>query len=715
MNALEGNKTHFSPNTANQSNKKRFTIHLKLLLVFASLIIFATTILGITAINMSRKAVIAEVEAHLTNKATDTAALIDARIKSFWQFLQGIARMPSMRVPELSLIEKSEILDEEAKINTEIKHLDILDTRGIIHLGNGKTIDVSNTQWFKKIGKVPMVTSPFKSSVYNELLVSFTVPVFDSNNRHILTIIAYADGLYLSNMISDIVVGETGVAKIVDEEGTAIADKVHENVEKYENVIEASKRDASLASVAKFLQHAIGVEASEVDFYTYKEQYIIASYATVKNAGWTVIVKAPYNEFMGKVNRLRSSIYILGVLILLIAIATTFLVAKKLTEPILNTVIALKDIAEGEGDLTVRLPLRGNDEVTDLSSYFNQTIAKIESAIKSVESDAQNMEEIGNELASNMTETASSIHEITSNIESVKAQTVTQTKSVSETASTMEEIMQTIKSLNGRIEAQATSVAMSSSSIEEMVANIASITGTLEKTDNYIRELRDATKDGRETIVQSNTATQKIAEESGSLIEASSVIQHIASQTNLLAMNAAIEAAHAGEAGKGFAVVADEIRKLAEDSATQGKTITATLKLLSGEIEGLSQSSKVAETKFGVIFNLSEQVKDMSASLTQSMKEQENGSREVLHAIKDINQVTTEVQEGSLEMLKGSEGVVREMEKLDGLTRIISDSMNEMALGAREITNAVTEVADISQKNKASIDSLVNAVGRFKV
>ena len=180
-------------------------------------------------------------------------------------------------------------------------------------------------------------------------------------------------------------------------------------------------------------------------------------------------------------------------------------------------------------------------------------------------------------------------------------------------------------------------------------------------------------------------------------------------------MNAAIEAAHAGEAGKGFAVVADEIRKLAEESASQGKAITTTLKTLGGEIDTLSASSKMVENQFTTIFTLSAQAKSMSDQLTAAMLEQEAGSKEVLSAIKNINAVTTEVQAGSEEMLKGGESVAEEMHKLDNMTQLITNSMTEMAAGAVQINRAIQDVNEITQENKQSIERLAEEVSKFKV
>ena len=696
--------------------EKRFSLKNKLVLIFGALIAIASLVEGLLAVNIARKAVVEKIEVHLTDKAGDVAEIIDGRISAFFQFLDGLARMPEIRDDSIPLIEKMRLLHKEAQANSTIRLLYIADTKGTIHDLDGTISVYDTTKWFQEgmLGNESM-TEPYTDKANKAFVSTYSVPVYDDNKKLIGVIGADIDGLWLSEQIKDITVGKTGYTFIVGKGGTNIAHPNTDLVTQMWNTIEKSRTDTSMQSTAEFEKTAMSSEKSSVGFYNYKGVNKIASYAKMKTTGWTVIINAPVGEFMGTVNALRASMFAIGGIILVIAVIVVYLVAQAMVKPIQTTVAALKNIAQGEGDLTVRLPIHGNDEIADLSSYFNETIAKIGAAIKNVDQNANVMQSIGDTLSSDMTETASAINEISSNIDGVKQQALTQAASVTETAGTIEEIIRTIENLNGSIETQSSSVVQSSAAVEEMVANIASITNSLEKSDNMVKQLAAATSEGKSTLLTSNTVTQKIADESGGLIEASSVIQNIASQTNLLAMNAAIEAAHAGEAGKGFAVVADEIRKLAEESSMQGKTITDTLKKLSDDITGLSESSKIVEEKFNAIFQLSENVRGMSAELTAAMREQENGSREVLSAIKNISSVTVEVKNGSEEMLVGGKGVAEEMRKLDGLTAVIKDSMNEMAAGVQQINNAVQEVNDLARKNKDSIEGLAEEVGKFKV
>ncbi|WP_428770811.1 methyl-accepting chemotaxis protein [Treponema sp. HNW] len=699
-----------------EKKKKRFSMKNKLLIVFGSLTFAVGFTLALVGVRTARKAVTEKIEIHLKDKATDTAAIIDGRVNTLFQFFEGIARMPVLTDVSSPYAEKIALLEKEATFNPLIRNLAVCDTQGRRHVSESETVNVQDRDWFQAAVKGKrFITEPTFSRADGGFSISFAVPVYNNDRAIIGVLVADLPAKQLSENIDDILVGQTGYCYILGQEGTVIAHKDFELVKQQDNTQEAVKTDNKLASLAQFEKMAVEIDEPSIGFYEYDDVKKIASYATMKTTDWTVIISAPVEEFMGTIAELRIKMVLIGFGVLALSLLIVLFVDMRMIKPINVVVTALKDIAQGEGDLTVRLPLVGNDEITDLSEYFNQTIGKIGHSIKTVGESSTEMTSIGSELASNMTETASAVQQISANIDGVKQQALTQAASVTETAATIEEIIRTIKQLNGSIENQSASVAESSAAVEQMVSNIASITQTLDKTNNVIKTLASATADGKETVTGANSVTQRIAEESGGLLEASNVIQHIASQTNLLAMNAAIEAAHAGEAGKGFAVVADEIRKLAEESSAQGKTITATLKVLSGEIETLSDSAKTAEEKFNTIFGLSEQVKNMSQSLMDAMREQENGSREVLTAIRDINTVTHQVNDGSAEMLKGGENVAQEMQKLDELTRVISDSMNEMASGVVQIRNAVTEVNEITQKNKTNIENLSNEVNKFKV
>jgi methyl-accepting chemotaxis protein len=430
---------------------------------------------------------------------------------------------------------------------------------------------------------------------------------------------------------------------------------------------------------------------------------------------WSVMVGCDERIALKNItNMLRFSLIVVGVSLIVSALII-YLVARRIARPIVNVSHTLKDISEGEGDLTKSINVNSKDEVGDLARYFNATLTKIKGLVVTIKQQAAALFDIGNELSANMTQTASAINEITANIQSIKTRVVNQSASVTETNATMEQITLNIDKLNGHVERQAESVSQSSSAIEEMLANIQSVTATLVKNAENVRELTEASEVGRTGLQEVAADIQEIARESEGLLEINAVMENIASQTNLLSMNAAIEAAHAGEAGKGFAVVADEIRKLAESSGEQSKTISGVLKKMKDAIDKITKSTEGVLDKFEAIDAGVRTVSDQEENIRNAMEEQSTGSRQILEAVGRLNDLTQQVKGGSEEMMEGSREVITEGKNLEIATQEITNGMNEMSTGADQINIAVNQVNTISSQNKHNIEILVKEVSRFKV
>jgi len=692
-----------------------FSIKNKMITAFAFFSLSIVLISCIVSITLASFSLVTNTRYFLNELVSGSSKALDERSKAMFEKLEAFSNIPDIQEDTLSYRAKIELLKNEIQLQRQRGWLNfgIGGKNGILYRTDNKTQNVSTEDWFQRAmtGKYA-ITEPVFSSTERMYVSTIAIPLRDLQGKITGVISATLLGGSLSNLVSDMTVGKTGAAYLISPDGIVLGNRQPEIL--YKNIFnEVFERESK--EFQGFLRNALSSGKSKVSISKINNTRYIAATSSMRYSGWTLLLMAPVSEFVAEnITTLIRTFILIAALQLVVAIIIGFFIARRIVKPLNLMIDALHNISQGEGDLTIELPVVGRDETGILSTYFNETISKLRNAIKNVSTGSFEMKTVGSDLESNMVSVSEFVKAITDSIEELRGHFKEQEKSVSETASAIEEVIKAIRALHEDIDRQLGVVQNSTASLDGMTKFVTSVEENIKGAQSTMQNLASATDSGRETLTQANNISQRISEASGSLIEASAVIQNIANQTNLLAMNAAIEAAHAGKAGKGFAVVASEIRKLAESSSAQGQKITTTLKNIIDEIELLASSASGAVEKFNYISNYSNEVHNAIESVVKVMDKQEENSTSIRDMIKNIGTTTSGVKYNSAEMLASSENILTQATQLDELTRVLRKTMDSIESQVDLINSATQESLEIAVKNKESIDGLVTEVGKFK-
>ncbi len=574
------------------------------------------------------------------------------------------------------------ILEDFNDMNSRYENTFMLSLTGLVVASVDEAVigkNLSDREYYKEIieNKKDVYTSrnPFVSKVSGKGVIFQAVPVKWHGQlvgllATVIDLKAFGQVAVLNNTV-----GETGYPYVMDEKGLVIIHTSDESL--YINIAE------EIPFLKTVIDNPEEVQAGSYEFNGVRRA---GSFVRIPRNGWVVGIAISYSEIFASFGRLRNVVFSIDLIVILLIVLVLFFYIKL---KIIRSIKAIEIImgTAAEGNLIERSRVKGRDEMASMSGYFNTLLDSLTSFFRKLSKNLTDLEGVGLSLSSQTEETAAAVYEIQTNVNNSLVQIQKQEESVSSTVTAIEEITQNIQSLDNTVGLQEEKIEQGSSAVEEMVAQIKAVSSSTEEAERLMGILDNSSRTGRDNIQKVSDMVNDISDKSRELEQANALIAGIAAQTNLLAMNAAIEAAHAGDAGKGFAVVADEIRKLAEQSTEQSSQVKQTITNINNSIQEVVIDSESSTRSFEDILGNVEKVSRITNEIKRSMEEQVAGSSQVLdsllEAVSSLSQISSEVAMAIQEIGKGMEEINQAVRSITESAEINKNSIEEVRMEAK--------------------------------
>ena len=566
------------------------------------------------------------------------------------------------------------------------------------------TFDMQSRQWHKNAvnnrDKV-CYTEPFTDVNTGKIIVTLSYRVLDNSGR--LIGVSAADIVLdaLSEAVKGIKLSQNSSVNIITKDGLYITN---------ENFNAIMKEDYfSNAQISSFTK-AEYLDGKAKTFIEGKHFYGVHR---IKDTDWFIVAEGPSSDFSGEYTRMILFVFTIFLAIIVCLIFMDIILTRRVSIHFQYIVKGSRIIAQG--DFTQRFPDYMTREASQLSEGFNTLSSGIASLVGTIRESSTSIQDVSNQLASNSREINDSVSTSENAINGMNTTISKQSSAISSVNEAVGQMVQKVGTLTSEIETQNQLILSSSNNIEDMMKSFMEITKSTDTMSSKVGNIVQSSEESTNALKKSVEQIQEVQAESGALLEMNKVISSVASQTNLLAMNAAIEAAHAGEIGKGFAVVADEIRKLAETTSKQAKDSSASLKSIQSKINEVSASSLDVEKSFeGTISEIQNFDATMKA-LSKAVAEQGYKADAIMDSLTDIKTSTGNVKESAEVISEGTKQVEENCKALSSMQNEVDTGLQACSNASKSLSGNSQNMNRISDQAQNSVGLLSEAVRRFKV